>query len=235
MNFSAPMNGVRLATLDDLPRISVVAAAALFSSPTFKFQRSHYKDFPSDTVAGYFVEYEKAIKDAACVVLVAEDVLDKNEAQHVYDELRYAYDSETSNHEGVVGVCSIRLKPGSCYIDQFQSASMSVSIVKPDTHLTSNSVYSHDVRVVRENACHLKRDRCPKALEIYEAVTTPAKLKHLEGKMRVLTLAVTPFYWRRGYARRLVSFCTQLADLDNAVVVSATVAHLQYSARRLTI
>jgi hypothetical protein len=178
MNFPAPMNGVRLATLEDLPRISAVAAAAFFSSPTFKFQRPHYKQFPSDTIASYFVEYEKAIKDAACLVLAAEDVLDKDEAQHVYDELQYAYDSKTPNHQGIVGVCSIRLKPGSCYIDQLQPASGSVSIVKPDTHLISNSVDDHDVRVVRENARDLKRDQCPNALGIYEAATTPAKLEY---------------------------------------------------------
>jgi hypothetical protein len=92
------------------------------------FQRPHYKEFPSDTVTSYFVEYKKVIGDAACVVLVAEDVLDKDEAQHVYDELRYAYDSKTLNHQGIVGVCSIRLKPGSSYIDQLQPASVSVSM-----------------------------------------------------------------------------------------------------------
>lgn len=42
--------------------------------------------------------------------------------------------------------------------------------------------------------------------------------------MRLSTLAVNPMYWRRGHATRLVSFCTQLADLDGAVVVSVDVS-----------
>ena len=37
--------------------------------------------------------------------------------------------------------------------------------------------------------------------------------RHLSGKMRLSTLAVHPAYWRRGHAMKLVSFCTQLADL----------------------
>jgi N-acetylglutamate synthase-like GNAT family acetyltransferase len=42
--------------------------------------------------------------------------------------------------------------------------------------------------------------------------------------MRLSTLAVNPMYWRRGHATKLVSFCTQLADLDGAVVVSVDVS-----------
>jgi N-acetylglutamate synthase-like GNAT family acetyltransferase len=41
--------------------------------------------------------------------------------------------------------------------------------------------------------------------------------------MRLSTLAVSPIYWRRGHATSLVSFCTQLADLDEALLVSAHV------------
>ena len=41
--------------------------------------------------------------------------------------------------------------------------------------------------------------------------------------MRLSTLAVSPAYWRRGHATKLVSFCTQLADLDEALVVSVDV------------
>lgn len=43
--------------------------------------------------------------------------------------------------------------------------------------------------------------------------------------MRLSTLAVAPSYWRRGHASRLVSFCTQLADLDDAPLVRMT-AHV---------
>jgi ribosomal protein S18 acetylase RimI-like enzyme len=42
--------------------------------------------------------------------------------------------------------------------------------------------------------------------------------------MRLSTLAVNPVYWRRGHATRLVRFCTELADLDRAVMVSLEVS-----------
>jgi hypothetical protein len=115
MDFPAPINGIRLATFEDLHRISLVAAAAFFSSPTFRFQRPHYKDFPSDTVASYFAEYRKTIEDATCVVLVAEDILEEDEDEQVYKALRYTYNVDVPNKKGIVGVCSFRLKPGSLY------------------------------------------------------------------------------------------------------------------------
>lgn len=45
--------------------------------------------------------------------------------------------------------------------------------------------------------------------------------------MRLSTLAVAPCYWRRGHASRLVSFCTQLADADDAALVSKSVSEIK--------
>lgn len=198
------VQGVRLATLDDLHRISIVAAAAFFWSPTFRFQRPRHMDFPADTIASYFVEYEAAIRDPSCVVLVAEDIIDRNEADHVHDALRFAFREAPWQQRNVVGVCSLNLKPASGYAGYFQPPSS----LSPST---------------RHQIHDLKRDQCATALEFYNAVTRPAKLEHLAGKMRLSTLAVAPCYWRRGHASRLVSFCTQLADADDAALgVSAT-------------
>jgi hypothetical protein len=123
MMISTPsVDGVRLATLADLDRIAIVAAAAFFWSPTFKFQRPRYRDFPSDTVASYLTEYAAGINDPACAVLVAEDDLETDEAEHVYDALRSVYQSPRPRQRGIVGVCSLTLKPGSCYTDCFQPA-----------------------------------------------------------------------------------------------------------------
>jgi hypothetical protein len=48
-----PFDNVRLATLTDLPRIAVVAAAGFFWSPTFHFQRPFHAQFSEDTVSSY--------------------------------------------------------------------------------------------------------------------------------------------------------------------------------------
>ncbi|RMZ74195.1 Acyl- N-acyltransferase [Pyrenophora seminiperda CCB06] len=214
--------GVRLATPDDLYRISIVAAAAFFSSPTFQFQRPFHQDFPADTIASYYVQYEAAIKDPLCAVLVTEDTLKVDEAKHVYEALRGAFSCQPSSQQGIVGICSFQLKPGSSYIDQLQ----------PRPIVASPAANRHDVH-------DLRRDQSAEAIAIYNEVTHPVKLKyagltrfsrgimtvhlrHLDGNMRLSTLAVAPPYWRRGHARRLVSFCTRLADLDNAIIVGTT-------------
>jgi hypothetical protein len=44
------VDGVRLATLEGLPRIAIVAAAAFFWSPTFRVQRPHYKEISPGTL-----------------------------------------------------------------------------------------------------------------------------------------------------------------------------------------
>ncbi|KAH8717055.1 hypothetical protein GQ44DRAFT_624209 [Phaeosphaeriaceae sp. PMI808] len=198
------VNGVRLATLDDLDRISIVAAAAFFWSPTFRFQRPHYKEFPADTVASYRTEYEAAINDPTYVVLVAEGVLEVGEVEHMYEALRTTYQPPRLGQKGIVGVCSLKLKPNSPYTGQLQPASSR----SPPTQRTSHI---------------LVRDQCAEARKVYENVTGPPKLKYLADKMRLGSLGVSPMYWRRGHATRLVSFCTQLADMDDALVgVSAT-------------
>ena len=155
------VQGVRVATPDDLHRISTVAAAAFFSSPTFQFQRPFHQAFPSDTIASYFVQYEAAIEDPLCVVLVAEDTLEADEARHVYEALRGAFSSQPPSQQGIVGVCSIQLKPDSCYMDQLHQTH------KPD----SPAANQHAVD-------DLRRDQSAEAVAIYNNVTRPAKLKY---------------------------------------------------------
>jgi len=155
------VQGVRVATPDDLHRISTVAAAAFFSSPTFQFQRPFHQAFPSDTIASYFVQYEAAIKDPSCVVLVAEDTLEADEARHVYGALRGAFSSQPPSHQAIVGVCSIQLKPDSSCIDHLHQ-----------THkLDSPAANRHGVD-------DLRRDQSAEAVAIYNKVTRPAKLKY---------------------------------------------------------
>ncbi|KAF1852077.1 uncharacterized protein K460DRAFT_402071 [Cucurbitaria berberidis CBS 394.84] len=214
------VEGVRLATLEDLHRISIVAAAAFFWSPTFRFQRPRHGEFPSDTIASYWADYKAAITDPACAVLVAEDVLEEDEANDIYEALRFAYRPNPPRQKGIVGVCSLSLKPNSHYIGHVQPESKPIGALGSDT---TNSITLHLDLSPQYEGHHLKRDQCAVALEIYNRCTGPAKLKHLGGKMRLSTLAVAPSYWRRGHATRLVNFCTQLADLDDATLgVSAT-------------
>ena len=175
------VDGVRLATLRDLHRIAIVAAAAFYWSPTFRFQRPRYKDFPSDTIASYWIEYEAAIKDPSRVVLVAEDVLDKDEAQHVYEALQSAYRDYAHQQPGIVGICSLSLKPGTCYGRlQAQSTHMApeYSSMKLTVQAAEAAEAALNLSTHRQfQLDDLKRDQCTTALQMYEASTGPAKLK----------------------------------------------------------
>jgi hypothetical protein len=122
---------VRIATLDDLSRIAFVAASAFFWSPTFRYQRPHYEEYPKDTLASYYTEYEESIRDPAYVVLVAEDTLETDEAGHVYEALKSVCWPSTPGRKVIVGLCSIFLKPGSPYTGHFQSTSKPVGTIMP--------------------------------------------------------------------------------------------------------
>ncbi|KAF2464864.1 uncharacterized protein BDR25DRAFT_271082 [Lindgomyces ingoldianus] len=199
-----PFDNVRLATLSDLPRIAMVAAAGFYHSPTFQFQRPYYADFPDDTLSSYWTEYQSAIRNPADVVLVAEDVWDPDEGLGVYGALRgssmYKFGSSPTADKVIVGVCSINLKPGSWRIGRFQTGNH-VDSPTPATPFSTQN-----------------RDQCAMSLELYGAATAPAKAKYLAGRMRLSTLAVHPAYWRRGHATRLVSWCIRLADKDDVPV-----------------
>ncbi|KAL5438186.1 hypothetical protein PMIN07_011752 [Paraphaeosphaeria minitans] len=194
------MDGVRLATPEDLARIATVAAAGFFHSPTFHYQRVHYAAYPNDTLLSYWSEYDRAIKDGTSVVLVAEDTLKETEGSYVYPALKgataYTPGASTLASKLVVGVASVDIKPGSSYIGLFQPPC------------------STDQREVRDFSANARRDLCEKRVRAYNEATTPAKVRYLQGQMRLSTLAVHPAYWYRGHATRLVGYITRLADLD---------------------
>lgn len=173
------VHGVRLATLHDLPRIAIVAAAAFFWSPSFRFQRPRYKDFPADTLASYWNEYHKAIRDPACVVLVAEDVLDPDEAERVYDALQPACRSSFQGPRGIVGVCSFTLKKNSCFAPLLQPAGESVSDTRLYLGLIANVCPDHGIPGNRPQIDHEARDQCTEALRVYETVTGPPKTRYV--------------------------------------------------------
>ena len=174
------VDGVRLATasLEDLDRISIVAAAAFFWSPTFRFQRPRYNEFPTDTIASYWTEYEAAIRDPARVVLIAEDVLELDETDHVYEALRSAHRPFNLGLEGIVGVCSTNLKSNSCYTGHFQPASKHVSAAGSDPSKASEATEGYESSRNQRAVQSKMRDQCSDALEVYESVTGPVKLKY---------------------------------------------------------
>lgn len=195
------IDGVRLARLDELDRIALVAAAGFFHSPVFHFQRPHYDAFPEDTVASYQAEYEAAMLDPNSIVLVAEQIPDKNETNKVYEALQRLGPSRSqisSDGKVIVGVASISLPPHS----------RRSGVLQPK----GTSTYSTQSETLQQ------RDQCIKGGELYSEATAPAKAKYLTGQMRLTTLAVHPAYWKHGHGTRLTNWCTRLADLDRVPI-----------------
>ncbi|PSN63811.1 hypothetical protein BS50DRAFT_89484 [Corynespora cassiicola Philippines] len=210
---------VRLATLDDLPRIATVAAAGFFWSPTFQFQRPYHAEFPEDTLLSYRSEYDAAIRDPATVVLVAEDDFREAECERVYDALRSTpmYNASLGpKRRVVVGISSLYLRPGSSYIGKFQGGCKVIRAVTLSSDRGADSTEADGIPGQPEVFTNLERDCCARANQVYSAATNPAKTKYLAGLMRLSTLAVHPAYWRRGHASRLLDWCTRLADLEDA-------------------
>src|SRR2546421_1908472 len=77
------LGSLRLATVQDVPRIGIVAAASFYHSPYFHYQRPDYQKFPFDTVASYRTQFMDAILGNDSVVIVAEDRPESNEIDHV--------------------------------------------------------------------------------------------------------------------------------------------------------
>ncbi|KAF2497451.1 hypothetical protein BU16DRAFT_605888 [Lophium mytilinum] len=211
MDYTAPqLDKVRLATLDDLPRIAIVAAAGFFYSPVFQYQRPHHEAYPEDTVASYLFEYEAAIHDPNTVVLVAEEAQDPQELQKAYGALHDITLSTcplTPGKTVITGVSSISLAPGSIWSGRLQP--------------TGNAALTSDVSdLLPKNSSEapLQRDQCSRGGELYSKATAPAKAKYLAHRMKLATLAVHPAYWRRGHGSNLTKWCTSLADIEGVSV-----------------
>jgi hypothetical protein len=132
-----PLRSLRLATLRDIPRIGLVAAASFYHSPYFHYQRPDHQKFPFDTVASYRAEFAKAILGNDSVVIVAEDTPENDEIDHVYDELKEVYRSEShaatlNSSKIIIGVCSLNLLANSTRSGQFVPEGSDVSAPKPD-------------------------------------------------------------------------------------------------------
>lgn len=107
---------VRLATLQDVPRMGFVAVAGFRHTQIFEFERPYYEEHPQDALDSVSQLFRDAILDANTVVLVAEDEYDDDEKNHV-PRAR----PEKPGQRVIVGIGSWRYEPGSARMGQFQN------------------------------------------------------------------------------------------------------------------
>jgi hypothetical protein len=116
-----PFGTLRLATINDIPRIAVVATASFFYSPTFAWERRYHRQYPEDTLKNYEKQFADFIRDPGSIVLVAEDSYQPTE--HTKTQATIASNADENAHqEGesvIVGVAAWHLAAGSKRVGQF--------------------------------------------------------------------------------------------------------------------
>ncbi|KAK3115467.1 hypothetical protein LTR53_005169 [Teratosphaeriaceae sp. CCFEE 6253] len=196
------LRSLRLARLSDLTRIGVVAAAGFYHSSWWGYDRPFADKFVNDTLASYRHMYQSCIIDPSVIVLVAEDDLNKSEAEAVYGALADAYPpwsaqippESLQDGKAIVGIASLSLQAGSARHGQFQPDG--TPEIAPDPALRN-------------------RDKNPVAGKLMQNATHQVAEKLFAGRMVVDTMVVHPAYWRRGHATNLTQWQMELADGDS--------------------
>lgn len=112
---SSSKHTIREATLQDLPRIGLVAAAGFYHSPVFQFQRPYHGVYPWDTFVSYTQEYREAIISPNRKVFVLETKPSFPEQDFVYEALKHSVSLpeclQIQNTNVIVGVASMSWPP----------------------------------------------------------------------------------------------------------------------------
>jgi hypothetical protein len=118
-----PFGLLRLASPQDIMRIGIVAVSGFRYSPIFDWNRPYHEDFPADTLLYYRQKLWNAIKAPECIVLVAVDKYDPEEAKKSTAAIppNNGAAAALEGEDVVVGVGCWRLAPGSHRIGLFQN------------------------------------------------------------------------------------------------------------------
>lgn len=116
-----PLGSLRLAVMQDVPRIATVAAAGFFYSPVFAWERRFHSDYPRDTMQSYEKMFADIICDPQYIAIVASDAYDPTE--HLKSSATIVPDVPgpdlTPGHQVITGVATWRLQPRSSRVRQF--------------------------------------------------------------------------------------------------------------------
>lgn len=118
-----PLGHLRIASPDDVPRISVVATAAFRYSPLFEWERPNHAKYPEDTLESYRAQFLDAIQSDDHIVLVREDAYlrDENNKTAAIIPDNTGWTAPKAGERVIVGVISIKLDPGSPHVGKLKS------------------------------------------------------------------------------------------------------------------
>ena len=109
------LEGLRVASLDDVLRCGIVASASFRYSPLFRWERPYHENFPQDTLLSYRTQAKDSIQRDDVIVLVSEDAYDPNEAEKTEATIpgENGWSAPTVGEQVVVGWAAIILEPNS--------------------------------------------------------------------------------------------------------------------------
>ncbi|KAK4658187.1 hypothetical protein QC762_204540 [Podospora pseudocomata] len=190
-----PLGHLRIASPDDVPRISVVATAAFRYSPLFEWERPNHAKYPEDTIESYRAQFLDAIQSDDHIVLVREDayLCDENNKTAAIIPDNTGWTAPKAGERVIVGVISIKLDPGSPHVGKLKN----------------------------NNGCYLatphslNRDLNQRHYDEWGLLSATAKRKNRVHRHSTISMIVVhPAYWRRGYGTQLATWARDLSRMD---------------------
>ncbi|KAK4645775.1 hypothetical protein QC761_204540 [Podospora bellae-mahoneyi] len=190
-----PLGHLRIASPDDVPRISVVATAAFRYSPLFEWERPNHSKYPEDTLESYRAQFLDAIQSDDHIVLVREDAYlhDENNKTAAIIPDNTGWTTPKAGEQVIVGVISIKLDPGSPHVGKLKS----------------------------NNGCYLatphslNRDLNQRHYDEWGLLSATAKRKNRVHRHSTISMIVVhPAYWRRGHGTQLATWARDLSRMD---------------------
>ncbi|KAH8804576.1 hypothetical protein F5884DRAFT_859200 [Xylogone sp. PMI_703] len=203
-----PFGDLQLASLSDLPRIGVVAAAGFKHSQVFEFTRPYHDQYPGDTIKDYQHIFRRQILDPEWIVLIRQDVFDSKEDENEISigerngHSESAGSSRAPMKKVIVGVCSWKLEKKSRKKGGFQPLFYGLGF---DDMATQRNCYPkwkpRDTNL--ERLC-----RVDHAIEDVEK-------EYFRHACMLKMIVVHPTYWRRGHGSALANWGASLIAIDN--------------------
>jgi hypothetical protein len=181
-----PLGSLRLAMMQDVPRIATVATAGFYYSPVFAWERRFHSQFPLDTMQAYEKMFADVISDPQYIAIVATDAYDPKE--HLKSGATIVPDVPGPDlqhgDQVVAGVATWKLQPGSSRVGQFMPPDAGTPSVPFDGGRgRDKSMYHADLL---DDACDDAKKRCAKKKSsIYDTIITSADVSIPLGTLTV--------------------------------------------------
>ncbi|KAE8446564.1 hypothetical protein EG329_011896 [Mollisiaceae sp. DMI_Dod_QoI] len=198
-SITLPSGKLRLATIRDIPRISIVATAGFFYSPTFAWEKRYHHQYPEDTLKSYAKRFADQIRDPGCIVLVTEDFYlpDENTKSGAIIPTTTDQEHLQAGDSVIVAVTSWQLPPESRYFGQF---------------MDQEDLNSSDSPIFDEG---LERDKDMSHSRSLHELVAAEEEKHFSHHIIIDRVVVHPAYWRRSHAKTLINWGLALAKTDS--------------------